>query len=94
MPLIKSIILYYLEIGGPQESEVPAYLKTYEQPMMAYIDGLTAPLEQIIGHASAIVNSSGETVLDKIVILKDAGIILTPNPANMESTVAMQLKGC
>ena len=93
MPLIKSIILYYLEFEGLKSLKYLHILKTYEQPMMAYIDGLTAPLGQIMGHAGAIINSSGETVAEKIVILKDAGIMLTPNPTDMKLKVALLLKG-
>jgi len=61
--------------------------------MAAYIAGLTAPSGHTMGHAGAIVNSSGESAAEKVVILKDAGIMVAPTPSDMGSTVASLLKG-
>ena len=47
-----------------------------------------------MGHAGAIVNSSGESAAEKVVILKDAGIMVAPNPSDMGTTVQALLKGC
>ena len=82
------------EIGGPQEAEVAEYFKKHmNKPMAAYIAGLTAPTGRTMGHAGAIVNSSGESAADKVVILKDAGIMVAPNPSDMGLTVAALLSG-
>jgi malate-CoA ligase subunit alpha len=64
------------------------------KPMAAYIAGLTAPSGRTMGHAGAIVSSSGESAAEKVVILKDAGIMVAPTPSDMGSTVAALLKGC
>jgi malate-CoA ligase subunit alpha len=82
------------EIGGPQEAEVAEYFKKHmNKPMAAYIAGLTAPTGRTMGHAGAIVNSSGESAAEKVVILKDAGIMVAPNPSDMGLTVAALLRG-
>ena len=82
------------EIGGPQEAEVAEYFQKHmNKPMAAYIAGLTAPPGRLMGHAGAIVNSSGESAAEKVVILKDAGIMVAPTPSDMGSTVASLLKG-
>jgi malate-CoA ligase subunit alpha len=64
------------------------------KPMAAYIAGLTAPSGRTMGHAGAIVNSSGESAVEKVVILKDAGIMVAPTPSDMGSTVEALLKDC
>ena len=82
------------EIGGPQEAEVAKYFEKHmDKPMAAYIAGLTAPAGRTMGHAGAIVSSSGESAAEKVVILKDAGIMVAPTPSDMGSTVAVLLKG-
>ncbi len=82
------------EIGGPQEAEVAEYFKKHmNKPMAAYIAGLTAPPGRTMGHAGAIVSSSGESAVEKVVILKDAGIMVAPTPSDMGITVANLLKG-
>jgi malate-CoA ligase subunit alpha len=63
------------------------------KPMAAYIAGLTAPAGRKMGHAGAIVSSSGESAAEKVVILKDSGIMVAPTPSDMGSTVAALLKG-
>ena len=83
------------EIGGPQEAEVAEYFQKHmNKPMAAYIAGLTAPSGRTIGHAGAIVSSSGESAAEKVVILRDAGIMVAPTPSDMGSTVEALLKGC
>jgi malate-CoA ligase subunit alpha len=83
------------EIGGPQEAEVAGYFQKHmNKPMAAYIAGLTAPSGRTMGHAGAIVSSSGESAAEKVVILKDAGIMVAPTPSDMGSTVASLIKNC
>jgi len=80
------------EIGGPQEAEVAEYFQKYmNKPMAAYIAGLTAPPGRLMGHAGAIVSTSGESAAEKVVILKDAGVMVAPTPSDMGLTVAALL---
>jgi len=46
-----------------------------------------------LGYVGAIVNSSEESVTEKVVILKDAGIIVATTPSDMCSTETSLLKG-
>jgi malate-CoA ligase subunit alpha len=81
------------EIGGPQEAEVAEYFQKHmNKPMSAYIAGLTAPPGRLMGHAGAIVNSTGESASEKVIILKDAGIMVSPTPSDMGKTIAKMLK--
>ena len=86
-------ILIIGEIGGPQEAEVAEYFKkNTSKPMAAYVAGLTAPPGRLMGHAGAIVSTSGESAAEKVTILKDAGILVSPTPSEMGITVESLLK--
>jgi len=43
-------------------------------------------------HSGAIVSSSVENVVEKVVILKDARIMVSPTPSDMRKTLALLLK--
>jgi len=60
--------------------------------MAAYIAGLTAPPGRLMGHAGAIVSSSGESASEKVEILEDAGILVAPTPSDMGITMVKLLK--
>jgi Succinyl-CoA synthetase, alpha subunit len=82
------------EIGGPQEAEAAEYFQKHmSKPVAAYIAGLTAPPGRLMGHAGAIVNTSGESAAEKVAILQDAGIMVAPTPSDMGSTMAKLLQG-
>lgn len=81
------------EIGGPQEAEASRYFKEHmSKPVAAYIAGLSAPKGRRMGHAGAIVSASGESAIEKVEILKDAGILVSPTPSNMGETVKKLLQ--
>jgi malate-CoA ligase subunit alpha len=63
------------------------------KPVAAYIAGLTAPPGRLMGHAGAIVNTSGESAAEKVAILQDAGIMVAPTPSDMGSTMEKLLQG-
>jgi malate-CoA ligase subunit alpha len=82
------------EIGGPQEAEAAEYFKNHmTKPVAAYIAGLTAPPGRTMGHAGAIVNSAGESAAEKVEILQEAGIMVSPTPSEMGTTMQALLKG-
>ena len=86
-------VLIIGEIGGPQEAEAADYFKNnMSKPMAAYVAGLTAPPGRLMGHAGAIVNSSGESAAEKVIMLKDVGILVAPTPSDMGITMAKLLK--
>jgi malate-CoA ligase subunit alpha len=45
-----------------------------------------------MGHAGAIVNASGESAAEKVEILQDAGVMVSPTPSDMGVTMAKLLK--
>ncbi|MDD9805794.1 MAG: succinate--CoA ligase subunit alpha [Gammaproteobacteria bacterium] len=81
------------EIGGPQEAEAAEYIRSYmTKPVVAYVAGLTAPKGRRMGHAGAIVSGKGESAAEKTEILKNAGVVIAPNPSELGATMAKVLK--
>ena len=87
-------VLMIGEIGGPQEAEAGAWARdNMKKPVVAYIAGLSAPKGRRMGHAGAIVSAFGESAAEKVEILKAAGVVIAPTPAEMGATVAKVLSG-
>jgi malate-CoA ligase subunit alpha len=86
------VVLMIGEIGGPQEVEAGVFAKeNMSKPVVAYIAGLTAPKGRRMGHAGAIISSSGESAAEKVTRLKELGVTIAPTPAAMGETVAAVL---
>ena len=86
------VVVMIGEIGGPQEVEAGVFAKEYmSKPLVAYIAGLTAPKGRRMGHAGAIISSSGESAAEKVEMLKDLGVTIAPTPSAMGETVARVL---
>ncbi len=80
------------EIGGPQEVEAGVFAReNMSKPVVAYIAGLTAPEGRRMGHAGAIISSSGESAAEKVSRLKELGVSIAPTPSAMGETVASVL---
>jgi malate-CoA ligase subunit alpha len=81
------------EIGGPQEAEAAEYIRdTMTKPVIAYVAGLSAPKGRKMGHAGAIISAFGESAPEKVEMLREVGVAIAPNPAEIGSTVAERLK--
>jgi malate-CoA ligase subunit alpha len=77
------------EIGGPQEVEAAKFVKeNCKKPVVAYIAGLTAPKGRRMGHAGAIISAYGESAAEKVEVLKECGVHVSPTPADIGKTVA------
>jgi len=86
------VVMMIGEIGGPQEVEAGMFAKEHmTKPVVAYIAGLTAPKGRRMGHAGAIISSSGESAAEKVEMLKELGVTIAPTPAAMGETVAKVL---
>jgi malate-CoA ligase subunit alpha len=86
------VVMMIGEIGGPQEVEAGIFAKEHmTKPVVAYIAGLTAPKGRRMGHAGAIISSSGESAAEKVEMLKELGVTIAPTPAAMGETVAKVL---
>ena len=80
------------EIGGPQEAQAAAFARdNMKKPVLAYIAGLTAPKGRRMGHAGAIVTGSGESALEKVEILREAGVGIIVRPSEFGNVVGEAL---
>ena len=72
------------EIGGSDEEECAQWIREHmTKPVAAFIAGVTAPPGKRMGHAGAIIAGGRGTASDKISALKDAGVSVTANPAEI-----------
>jgi succinyl-CoA synthetase alpha subunit len=80
------------EIGGPQEAEAAEFVRDHmTKPVIAYVAGLTAPKGRRMGHAGAIISAFGETAVEKVEILKNAGVVIAERPSDLGAAVASVL---
>jgi succinyl-CoA synthetase alpha subunit len=77
------------EIGGSAEEEAAEFMKKrMNNPVVAYIAGLTAPPGKKMGHAGAIISGSKGTAAAKIEALEGAGCLIAQNPTEIGSIMA------
>jgi len=80
------------EIGGPQEADAALFVKeNMSKPVIGYVAGLTAPKGRRMGHAGAIISVFGDTAAEKAQIMRSAGLVVAPSPAELGTTMAAVL---
>jgi len=81
------------EIGGAAEEEGAAFVKEHmTKPVFGFIAGRTAPPGRRMGHAGAIVSGGSGTADAKLAAMREAGITVVENPAEIGETVKRHLE--
>ena len=72
------------EIGGDAEEQAAEYIKNHiTKPVAVFIAGQSAPPGKQMGHAGAIISSSGGTAAEKIAAFEAAGIPVAKEPSEI-----------
>jgi succinyl-CoA synthetase alpha subunit len=102
MPLFEAdsqteAIVIYSEPGGPMESQLAQYVKDHNSrlPIVAFMAGkfMDAMPGMRFGHAGTIVEGRADTAAEKIARLKDAGISVAEEIAEIPAIVRERLNG-
>ena len=76
------------EIGGTMEEDAAEYInKEFNKPVISFISGQTAPPGRRMGHAGAIISGGKGTAREKMNTLRDNGIHVVENPADIGDMV-------
>ncbi|HHT9118594.1 MAG TPA: succinate--CoA ligase subunit alpha [Candidatus Hypogeohydataceae bacterium YC38] len=82
------------EIGGSFEQEAARFIKeSVKKPVISFVAGRNAPKGKRMGHAGAIIDRGVGSWEEKTQALKEAGVTLVDNPAEIGEVIEGVLKG-
>ncbi|HOV91399.1 MAG TPA: succinate--CoA ligase subunit alpha [Syntrophorhabdaceae bacterium] len=82
------VVVMIGEIGGSAEEDAVLYYREkMKKPLVAFIAGVTAPEGRRMGHAGAIISGGKGDAKTKIKVLKEAGVFVVQNPAEIGQAV-------
>ncbi|HCN19923.1 MAG: succinate--CoA ligase subunit alpha [Planctomycetes bacterium RIFCSPHIGHO2_02_FULL_50_42] len=88
-----SAVVLIGEIGGGAEEEAAKFMKdSFKKPVVSFIAGQNAPKGKRMGHAGAIISHGSGSCEDKIRALKQAGVTVAENPAEIGAKMDWLLK--
>ena len=80
------------EIGGSMEEQAAMFInKNFSKPVVSFISGITAPPGRRMGHAGAIISGGKGTAAEKMKVLRENGIHVVENPADIGITLKKAL---
>lgn len=88
------LILLIGEIGGTQEEEAAALVKSGEvkKPVVAYLAGRSAPKGKRMGHAGALISGDTGTMENKLKAFSEANIPVARTPEELVELIEARIK--